>query len=85
MTHRAGLYIMIPYQCVCVCVCARAHACVKERDIIIIIIIIEVYLSDRFVDGKSVYFFKTSVTNNGKLFIYVLIFLKNYSILNLLQ
>jgi hypothetical protein len=47
---------------------------------------IQVYLSDSFVEGKSVYFFKTlSVTNNGKLFVYVLTFFKNYYILSLLQ
>jgi len=45
-----------------------------------------VYLSDDFVEGKSVYIFKTlSVTNNGKQFIYVLTFFKNYNILSLLQ
>ena len=58
------------------------HYANPGRNIIIIIIIItsttKVYLSDSFVEGKSVYFFKTlSVTNNGKLFVYVLTSLKN--------
>ena len=54
------------------------HYANPVRNIIIITSTTKVYLSDSFVEGKSVYFFKTlSVTNNGKLFVHVLTSLKN--------